>query len=335
MARNGIVGDTADQIFTKMEAFANYGFPESHSVSFAYLVYASAWIKLHEPAAFCAALLNAQPMGFWSPHSLVQDARRHGVVVLPPDVNASRAQATLQINDVSSSGFAVRLGISSVRGITGTLADEIEAGRPYQDMEDLVRRVARLDVTRLEALATAGAFTDCFGGARREALWSAGAVVQSRPDRLAGITTGVEAPQLPGMAPMEEIVADLWATGISANGHPTEVLRRELSQMGVVAAVDLARCTSDKVLVAGTVTHRQRPMTARGVTFINLEDETGLINVVCSQGCWVRYRRVAHGAGALLVRGRLEIGDGGVVNVVAEHLAPLTITARVASRNFR
>jgi error-prone DNA polymerase len=105
--------------------------------------------------------------------------------------------------------------------------------------------------------------------------------------------------------------------------------------MGVVSAADLAQCAADKVLVAGTVTHRQRPMTARGVTFINLEDETGLINVVCSQGCWVRYRRIARSAGALLVRGRLEIGDGGVVNIAAEHLAPLVIPARIAARNFR
>ena len=335
MARNGIVGTVADQIFAKMEAFANYGFPESHSVSFAYLVYASAWIKLHEPAAFCAALLNAQPMGFWSPHSLVQDARRHGVVVLTPDVNASCARATLEPHHESAGGLAVRLGVASVRGITDDMANDIEASRPYRDMEDLVRRVPRLDVTRLEALATAGAFTECFGSDRRGALWSAGAVIYSRPDRLAGITTGVDAPRLPGMAPMEETIADLWATGIAPNGHPTELLRRELTQMGVVTAVDLARCGADKVLVAGTVTHRQRPMTARGVTFINLEDETGLINVVCSQGCWVRYRRVARGAGALLVRGRLEIGDGGVVNIVAEHLAPLAIAARVAARNFR
>jgi error-prone DNA polymerase len=335
MARNGIVGDVADQIFMKMEAFANYGFPESHSVSFAYLVYSSAWIKLHEPAAFCAALLNAQPMGFWSPHSLVQDARRHGVVVLPPDVNASRARATLEPHEESAGSFAVRLGIASVRGITDDLASDIETSRPYRDMEDLVRRVPRLDVTRLEALATAGAFTGCFGSSRRDALWSAGAVIQSRPDRLAGITTGVDAPQLPGMAPMEETIADLWATGMSPNGHPTEFLRDELTKMGVVTAANLAHCGTDKVIVAGTVTHRQRPMTARGVTFINLEDETGLINVVCSQGCWVRYGRVARGAGALLVRGRREVGDGGVINVVAEHLAPLAIAARVASRNFR
>ena len=335
MAHNGITGDVADQIFMKMQAFANYGFPESHSVSFAYLVYASAWIKLHEPAAFCAALVNSQPMGFWSPHSLVQDARRHGVVVRSPDLNASSHDATLEPCAESFGGFAVRLGISSVRGISTELAEEIASARPFLDMEDVVRRVPRVQESHLELLATAGAFDECFGASRRSALWSAGAVAQSRPDRLAGITVGADAPSLPGMAPMEEVVADLWSTGISTRGHPTELLREELSRLGVVAARDLATVGLDKVMVAGTVTHRQRPMTARGVTFINLEDETGLINVVCSQGCWARYRRVARGAGALFVRGRLEVGDGGVVNVVAEHIAPLVMPARVPARNFR
>ena len=335
MAHNGIVGEVADQIFMKMQAFANYGFPESHSVSFAYLVYASAWIKLYEPAAFCAALVNSQPMGFWSPHSLVQDARRHGVVVRSPDLNASSHDATLEPCAESFGGFAVRLGISSVRGISTELAEEIASARPFLDMEDVVRRVPRVQESHLELLATAGAFDECFGASRRSALWSAGAVAQSRPDRLAGITVGADAPSLPGMAPMEEVVADLWSTGISTRGHPTELLREELSRLGVVAARDLATVGLDKVMVAGTVTHRQRPMTARGVTFINLEDETGLINVVCSQGCWARYRRVARGAGALFVRGRLEVGDGGVVNVVAEHIAPLVMPARVPARNFR
>jgi error-prone DNA polymerase len=335
MARNGITGDIADQIFMKMQAFANYGFPESHSVSFAYLVYASAWIKLHEPAAFCAALVNSQPMGFWSPHSLVQDARRHGVVVRSPDLNASGHEATLEQCTESSGGLAVRLGVSSVRGISSELAREIAVTRPFSDMEDLVRRVPRVQQAHLESLATAGVFDECFGARRRDALWSAGAVAQSRPDRLAGITVGATAPYLPGMAPMEQLVADLWSTGISTRGHPTELLRGELSRLGVVAARDLSKVGTTKVTVAGTVTHRQRPMTARGVTFINLEDETGLINVVCSQGCWARYRRVAHGAGALFVRGRLEVGDGGVVNVVAEHIAPLVMPAHVPARNFR
>ena len=150
-----------------MKAFSNYGFPESHSVSFAYLVYSSSWIKHYYPAAFCAALLNAQPMGFWSPHTLVQDARRHGVVVHTPDLDASLAGATLEPCGESVGEFAVRLGLGSVRGIGSELAEEIEAtrvqGGPYGDTEDLVRRVPSLSLAQLEALATAGAFGECFG----------------------------------------------------------------------------------------------------------------------------------------------------------------------------
>jgi error-prone DNA polymerase len=338
MAERGICGDVADQIFTKMAAFASYGFPESHSVSFAYLVYSSAWIKLHEPAAFYASLLNAQPMGFWSPHSLVQDAKRHGVVVNSPDINASCAGATLEHDAKSTGGLALRMGINSVRGMSDVVAQAIADNRPYTSMEDVVRKVPQLHVAQLEALATAGVFNESFGQQRRDALWSAGAVIQSRPGTLDGVTTGVEAPYLPGMQPMEEAIADLWATGVSTSGHPTEFLRIELERMGVATAVQLPQRGArgdEKVLVAGTVTHRQRPMTAQGITFINLEDETGHINVVCSVGCWARYRKVARGAGALLVRGRLEVGDGGVINVVAEHIAPLHVAAKVAARNFR
>jgi error-prone DNA polymerase len=338
MAERGIRGDIADQIFTKMAAFASYGFPESHSVSFAYLVYSSAWIKLHEPAAFYASLLNAQPMGFWSPHSLVQDAKRHGVVVNSPDINASCAGATLEHNAKSAGGLALRMGINSVRGMSDVVAQAIEDHRPYTNMEDVVRKVPQLHVAQLEALATAGVFNESFGQQRRDALWSAGAVIQSRPGTLDGVTTGVESPHLPGMQPMEEAIADLWATGVSASGHPTEFLRVELERMGVATAMQLPQRGArgdEKVLVAGTVTHRQRPMTAQGITFINLEDETGHINVVCSVGCWARYRKVARGAGALLVRGRLEVGDGGVINVVAEHIAPLHVAAKVTARNFR
>ena len=324
MAERGIVGDVADLIFTKMSAFASYGFPESHSVSFAYLVYSSAWIKLHEPAVFCASLLNAQPMGFWAPHSLVQDAKRHGVVVRSVDINASRADATLEECGESTGGLAVRLGVGSVRGLSSAVAREIETHRPFVNMEDLVRKVPQLHIAQLEALATAGAFNESFGQQRRDALWSAGAVIQSRPDRLQGVTTGAASPQLPGMQPIDEMIADLWATGVASSGHPTEFLRTELERMGVATAAELPMCGvrgDEKVLVAGTVTHRQRPATAQGVTFISLEDETGLINVVCSPGCWIRYRNAARGAGALLVRGRLEVGDGGVINVAAEHIA--------------
>jgi error-prone DNA polymerase len=335
MAERGITGDVADEIFTKMAAFANYGFPESHSVSFSYLVYASAWIKFHEPAAFCAALLNAQPMGFWSPHSLCQDARRHGVVVRSPDLNTSLAVATLEPCDESVGGVAVRLGISSVRGIGKELAEEVEAGRPYESLEHLVRVVPSLQLQQLEAMATAGVFEQCFGLERREALWAVGAAVQSRTDRLEGIITGERAPRLPGMDPMERAVADLWATGVAPDGHPTQFLRQQLAERGVVTAKGLWDCApKSKVLVAGLVTHRQRPMTAQGVTFMNLEDETGLINVVISKGCWARYRIIARSAPALLIRGRLERSEG-VINIVADELTLLTVPATAASRDFR
>ncbi len=334
MAGNGITGAVADELYEKMAAFANYGFPESHSVSFAYLVYASSWIKLHEPAAFCAALLNAQPMGFWSPHSLVRDARRHGVVARIPDLNASRAGATLEPCEASSGGLAVRLGIGSVRGLGAEPAAAIEEGRPYADLEDLVRRVPGLELRHLEALATAGAF-GCFGLERREALWAVGAVIQSRADRLAGLATGWEAPALPGMDRVEESVADLWATGVAPDGHPTQFIRERLDRMGVVTSTGLwTREPGSRVLVGGVVTHRQRPMTAQGITFLNLEDETGLINVVVSKGCWARHRRVAREAPALLIRGRLERSEG-VINIVAESLEPLPVPASTSSRDFR
>ena len=336
MSQRGVVGPVADEIFEKMQAFSNYWFPESHSVSFAYLVYASSWIKFHEPASFYAALLNAQPMGFWSPHSLVRDARRHGVVVHSPDLNASKAGATLEQCHESTGGFALRIGISSVRGVGSELAKAIEAARPFVSMEDLVRRVPQLNLSQIETLATAGVYTQCFGASRRDALWSAGAVIQSRPDRLAGVTTGGESPQLPGMQPIEESICDLWSTGVSPDGHPTQFVRGQLTKLGVLTAIELPNIESgSRIFVGGVVTHRQRPSTARGVTFISLEDETGLINVIVSQGCWKRFRNVALNASALVVRGRIESVQG-VVNIIAEHLSELKINVQgVGSRNFR
>ncbi len=334
MADRGITGDVADQLFDKLAAFANYGFPESHSVSFAYLVYSSSWLKLYHPAAFCASLLRAQPMGFWSPQSLVQDAKRHGVVVHTPDLAASEAGATLEPCADSFGGQAVRLGVGSIRGIGADLADTIASGRPYTSMEDLVRRTG-VTLEQVEAMATAGAF-GCFGLDRREALWAAGAVSQSKPERLPGVVTGVEAPQLPGMSELEESIADLWATGVSPEGHPTRFLREQLDRRGVVPAARLGECDDRaKVVVGGVVTHRQRPATASGVTFMNLEDETGLINIVVSVGCWKRHRRVARTAPALLIRGTLERADGGVLNVVADKLEPLPVAASPKSRDFR
>ncbi len=329
MAERGIVGDVADAIYDKLAAFANFGFPESHSVSFAYLVYISAWIKHHHPAAFCAALLNAQPMGFYSPHSLIQDARRHGVTVHTPDINRSGAGAVLE---GPADAAEVRLGLSSVRHIGDDLAEVIVAGQPYTSIEDVRRRV---DATQpvLEALATAGAF-DGFGIDRRQALWSAGALAHTGDQQLPGIVTGIVAPQLPGMSDRELALANLWATGIAYDGHPTRFVRDHLEALGVIPASGLATANQKKVTVGGVVTHRQRPATAGGTTFINLEDETGLINVVVSKGCWIRHRALARSAPALLVHGRLERNEG-VVNIIAERLAPLPLDGAPKSRDFR
>jgi len=167
------------------------------------------------------------------------------------------------------------------------------------------------------------------------ALWTVGATAQSRPGRLPGVVTGDVAPRLPGMTPLEEAVADLWATGVSPDGHPTIFIRDELTRLGVLTSAQLWDPTPGTIVqVAGVVTHRQRPMTAQGVTFLNLEDETGLINVVVSKGCWARFRKVAREAPAMLIRGRLERSEG-VVNIVADHLAPLPMPATTPSRDFR
>ncbi len=333
MAERGITGEVAEVIYDKLAAFANFGFPESHSVSFAYLVYASAWLKHHHPAAFCAGLLNAQPMGFWSPHTLVRDARRHEVVVRRPDVNASEATSTLEACEASSGGMALRLGLDQVRNVGDDLAGRIAAGRPYASIDDLVGRTGA-GLAAVEALATAGAFAG-LGLDRRAALWAAGACAQARPGRLPGVVTGAEAPPLPALAPAEETAADLWATGISAEVHPTEHGRAHLDVLGVLTAEALAGAEPGaRVLVGGVVTHRQRPATASGTVFVNLEDETGLINVICSAGLWERYRAVARTAPALLVRGTLERAEG-VVNVVADRLELLPLGAPTRSRDFR
>ncbi len=200
MAANDITGDVAQKIFDKMLAFANFGFPESHSISFASLVYYSAWFKLYHPAAFCAALLNAQPMGFYSPQSLVADARRHGVVAVGPDVNHGRAEAILFRDGRSQGGLAIRLGLAEVRTIGLDLAEAIDAererGGPFSGLADLAGRV-RLTSAQAEALATAGAF-GCFGIDRRAALWAAGVVASVRAEHLPGTAVGLDAPRAAG-----------------------------------------------------------------------------------------------------------------------------------------
>jgi len=336
-ARNGITGDLAERIYAKLLAFANFGFPESHALSFAHLVFASAYFKRYHPAAFCAALLRAQPMGFYSPQSLVADARRHGVVVRGPDVNASLAHATLEPVGEGDTGLAVRIGLGAVRAIGDSLAESLVAEReragPYRDAVDLAGRV-QLSTAQAEALATAGAL-GCFGLDRRSALWAAGAVAGQRPDRLPGTVVGAEAPALPGMDEVEIAIADVWATGLSPDSFPTQFAREKLAALGVVPAAKLAEVAGGtRVLGGGAVTNRQRPATAGGVTFLNIEDETGMVNVVCSAGLWARYRRVARASPALLVRGVVEKADG-VISLVADRLQHLDLRIPGRSRDFR
>ncbi|WP_307645408.1 error-prone DNA polymerase [Nocardia uniformis] len=328
---HGITGEVADRIYEKVYAFANFGFPESHSQSFASLVFYSSWFKLHHPAAFCAGLLRAQPMGFYSPQSLVADARRHGVAVHGPDINHSLAEATLE-----NRGMEIRLGLASVRHIGTELAEKIVAAResgPYRSFLDLTNRV-ELTVPQAEALATAGTLAS-LGITRRQALWAAGAAAGERPDRLPGTGATTDAPALPGMSELELAAADVWATGVSPGSYPTEFLRPRLDALGVIPAAGLLGIRDGtRVLVGGAVTHRQRPATAGGVTFLNLEDETGMVNVVCSVGLWARYRRLAQSAPALLIRGRVQNAEGAVT-VVADHLQRMDLRIDAKSRDFR
>jgi error-prone DNA polymerase len=226
----------------------------------------------------------------------------------------------------------VRLGIESVRSIGTDLAERIAAARPYARMEDIVRSCG-LTQAQMEALATAGAF-GCFGLGRRPALWTAGAVAHAHADRLARVVTGDRVPTLPGMTTAEEAAADLWATGVSPTSSPAQFARDHLDALGVTTAAGLRAAPHEgTVLVAGVVTHRQRPATARGTTFINLEDETGLVNVICSKDVWHRYRKAAASSPALLIQGRLERAEG-VINVIARRIDPLDLRMTVRSRDF-
>ncbi|TQL03970.1 DNA polymerase III subunit alpha [Cellulomonas sp. SLBN-39] len=367
MARKGIGPKVREQIYDKLKAFADFGFPESHAYSFAFLVYASAWLKVHHPAAFYAGLLAAQPMGFYSPQSLAADARRHGVEVLRPDVQASDVLAVVERTGPTPPGgepplqprpsgtgpvaapgvrtgtgaarprsLAVRQGLTQVRTIGQDVAAALVAERtahgPFVDLRDLARRV-RLTTAQLEALATAGAL-DGLGVDRREGLWAAGALAQEGPDTLPGVSVGVRAPTLPGLSDVEVATADVWATGVSVDSYPTQFVREGLDAAGVLRVADAFTAAEGRVAVAGVVTHRQRPGTAQGVTFLSLEDETGLLNVVCSAGLWQRHRRTARTARAMVVRGRLEKADDAT-NLVAEHLSPLSLRIRSTSRDFQ
>jgi len=328
MAANGITGSGADQLFDALAAFANFGFPESHSVSFAHLVYCSAWIKHHYPAAFLVSLLNAQPLGFWSPQSLVADAKRHGVTVLRPDVNRSGVGATLE---GSLEDPEVRLGLGALRAIGTELATRIVEGAPWQSPEDLVRR-ARCQQHHLEALAAAGALDD-FGPSRRALAWAAGPAAQGTADRLEGVVTGLTAPRLPVTTELERVADDLWSMGLTPDATAIALARDELNARGVTRASALVGVESARVTVAGVVTHRQHPETANGAVFLNLEDETGHVNVIFSKGAWARWSPVARKFPALVIRGSLQRGQGTLALMV-EFVEPLSLGATAPSRDW-
>jgi len=328
MAANGITGGAADQLFDALAAFANFGFPESHSVSFAHLVYCSAWIKYHYPAAFLVSLLNAQPLGFWSPQSLVADAQRHDVVVHRPDVNRSGVEATLE-GDVERP--EVRLGLGTLRAIGTELATRIVEGAPWRGPEDLVRR-ARCQQHHLEALAAAGAL-DSFAKSRRAQAWAAGPAAQGTSDRLAGVVTGLDAPELPVATEMERVADDLWSMGLTPDATAIALARDELNQRGVTRAAALFAVEGTRVTVAGVVTHRQHPETANGAVFLNLEDETGHVNAIFSKGAWARWSSVARRSPALVLRGSLQRGQGTLALMV-ESVEPLDLGATTPSRDW-
>ncbi|MFC4336215.1 error-prone DNA polymerase [Salininema proteolyticum] len=349
MAGNGITGREADGIYHQLKSFADFGFPESHSASFAFLVYASAWLKCRYPAAFYAGLLANQPMGFYSPASLVADARRHGITVRSADVNASSAEADVEPLGREPSGPVLahadlRLGLDSVRGLSTATAERITAARgeggPFTSLWDLTRR-AELTSAQAEALALAGAL-DSLEGDRRRAMWKAG-MARHDPDALEGTDPASRAPTLPGMSDVELAHADWSGLGLSVRAHPMSFARDGLDAEGVLRIADLVDAEDGtRVEIAGVVTHRQRPATAGGTTFVGLEDETGLANVICSEGLWKVYRETAVSAAALRIRGlvtRASDGKEGVLSstsLTADRLAKLTLTTPTGrSRNFR
>ncbi|WP_420370322.1 error-prone DNA polymerase [Curtobacterium sp. L1-20] len=374
MAANDIHGADADAIYAKIQAFANFGFAESHSISFALIVYASAWMRLHYPGAFLAALLRAQPMGFYSPQTLVADARRHGVQVLRPDILRSGVDATLEplpdgeraatptgadacleveqppvlpfdkgLPDDTAQhrrdgAFAVRLGLAEVASLGRKSAEKIVAERdahgPFTDMSDLARRVG-LTTAQLEALAAADAFA-ALGVDRRGGMWSAAQAAAERPDQLPDTQVTVQPPLFGQMTSGDVLIADMWSTGMTTDDHPVRHVRDGLVARGVLSVQDTATAeTGRRVEIGGIVTHRQRPATASGITFMNVEDETGLVNVICSVGVWGRYRRVAREAPAIIVRGILERSPDGVVNLVADRIEHLSLSVRTRSRDFQ
>jgi error-prone DNA polymerase len=318
----GVDRELANEIYDKLAGFSGFGFPKSHSAAFALLAYQSAWLRHHYPSEFLCALLNAQPMGFYPPASLVRDGQRRGVEVLPPDVNLSGAKCLNQDG-------AVRIGLAYIRSVGEEEAEAVAAGQPYADVGDLARR-APVNSAALEALVASGA-CDRFGG-RRELLWRAGVV--PRPQSTGGgnrqLTLSLEptapVPELPAQTEWEEMLADYGTTGLSVGPHPLELLRPHLPA-ATLSSRELADHPPSEVAVAGLAIARQRPATANGVVFMLLEDELGQINLIVAPPVYERFRALVRGEPLLLARGRLERSERNL-NVVVRTLETLGPLAR-------
>jgi error-prone DNA polymerase len=334
MLARGYTQDYAQQIFQQIQGFGEYGFPESHAASFALLVYVSSWLKCHHPAAFACALLNSQPMGFYSPSSIVQDARRHGVEIRPADVSLSAVDCTLEAGEGGKP--ALRLGLGMVKGLKADSAKRVVVFRKeriFSSTEDLARRAA-LDRLDLSALAAADALAS-LSGHRRAALWEALAV--DDPTRLALPSVADEAPALRAPTEGEDIVADYDTLGLTLRRHPLALLRERLKRGRIRSAEELSRSRNGSwIKVAGIVTCRQRPATASGVIFVTLEDETGHMNLIVWNDLAERQRRELLAARLLAVSGEVQ-RQGRVVHVLArklEDLSPLLGRLATSSHDF-
>ena len=338
LKKTGLPQEFAERVFQQIEGFGEYGFPESHSVSFALLAYASAWLKCHYPAFFAAALLNCQPMGFYAPAQIVRDAIEHQVEVRPADVNHSRWDCTLESAD---SAFALRLGLRMIGGLPQAQAQAIERARAsgeFRSVQDFARRggLSQATIARLAA-------ADAFGSLaldRRSSLWQTlGEEKCKRPQPLFAELDDDEPPvALPAMSPQEEVFADYQTAGLSLKAHPISFFRSQLDRLGVVPAERLVELShGEPVRVAGLVLVRQRPGTARGVTFVTLEDETGIINLIVRLDVWKRHYQVARTASAYLAHGRLQ-KQHDVIHVLVsklENMAGAVNEMRSQSRDFR
>ncbi|MFN9436664.1 MAG: error-prone DNA polymerase [Planctomycetota bacterium] len=354
MKANGLDEDFAQRVFTQIRGFGEYGFPESHAASFALLVYASCWIKFHYPDAFCCALLNSQPLGFYAPAQLIADAQRHGVHVAPIDINRSDWDCTLESSakqidapklDRPWQGWSRRLGLRMVRGLASAVADGVVVERekrgPFRDQADLVRRCG-LTQAVLATLADCGALNS-LARDRRTAYWQALSQESSSIEMplLAAMQADEDDPLpefLVPMHPMEEVVADYAATGVSLTGHPMQFYRERLENQRVVTASKLRELKHGQhVRVAGLILLRQRPGTAKGITFVTMEDETGSINLVIRPSTWETHYMVCKRSNAWLVHGLLE-NRQGVIHVVAatiEDLSEILGPMDIRSRDFR